>query len=174
LRTATQIASTMNYPLTLKVNGELVTLSVTPELLLIDLLRNSLRLTGTHQGCDTAQCGACTVLIDGLAVKSCNVLALQSNGSDIRTIEGLVAPDGDDLHPMQLAFTQHHALQCGYCTPGLVMRGVAMASEDVAATEQAVRDALSGNLCRCTGYEGIVKAVCQGITEMRRITSPST
>jgi aerobic carbon-monoxide dehydrogenase small subunit len=163
----------MNYSLTLKVNGGLATQMISAELLLIDYLRNNLRLTGTHQGCDTAQCGACTVLVDGLAVKSCNVLALQVNGSEVVTIEGLVTPEAGELHPMQLAFTQHHALQCGYCTPGLVMRGIALAKENVAATDQEVREALSGNLCRCTGYEGIVKAVCQGITEMRRSGSAS-
>ena len=151
---------------TLTVNQQPVVRDVLPALPLIDLLRDELGLTGTHQGCDTAQCGACTVLVDGRAVKSCNVLALQLDGADVTTIEGLCPPDGA-LHAMQRAFGQHHALQCGYCTPGMVMRAVAMADEDVPAEPDAVRHALSGNLCRCTGYSGIVTAVCQGLRQMR-------
>jgi aerobic carbon-monoxide dehydrogenase small subunit len=139
-----------------------------PTELLIDVIRDRLCLTGTHVGCDTAQCGACTVIVDGKACKSCNVLAMQVNDCDVLTIEGLGAV-GDELHVMQKAFSKHHALQCGYCTPGLVMRAIAMAYEDVPATDEAVREALSGNICRCTGYEGIVKAVCQGITQMRQM-----
>ena len=139
------------------------------ERLLVALLREDLGLTGTHQGCDTAQCGACTVLVDGAPVKSCNLLALQADGSQVTTIEGLApAAEADGtLHPMQQAFGEQHGLQCGFCTPGMVLRAVAMAAEDVPAEPAAVRHALSGNLCRCTGYEGIVAAVCQGLRQMR-------
>jgi len=150
----------------LQVNGQPVDLAVPPSTLLVDLLREQLALTGTHQGCDTAQCGACTVLVDGAATKSCNVLALQVNGARVLTIEGLENADGS-LHPMQQAFGRHHALQCGFCTPGMVMRGVAMAAEGVPSEPQAVSQALCGNLCRCTGYRGIVNAVCEGLERMR-------
>jgi len=150
----------------LQVNGQTVALAVPPSTLLVDLLRQQLGLTGTHQGCDTAQCGACTVLVDGAATKSCNVLALQVNGARVLTIEGLENADGS-LHLMQQAFGRHHALQCGFCTPGMVMRGVAMAAEGVPSEPQAVSQALCGNLCRCTGYRGIVNAVCEGLERMR-------
>jgi aerobic carbon-monoxide dehydrogenase small subunit len=156
--------------LQLRVNTQEIFCDVAPTELLIDVIRDRLCLTGTHVGCDTAQCGACTVIVDGKACKSCNVLAMQADGCDVLTIEGLGAA-GDELHVMQQAFSEHHALQCGYCTPGLVMRAIAMAYEDVPATEAAVREALAGNICRCTGYEGIVKAVCQGITLMRQATN---
>ncbi len=159
----------MDEPLELGVNGRPVRCRVPAERLLVALLREDLGLTGTHQGCDTAQCGACTVLVDGAPVKSCNLLALQADGSQVTTIEGL-APEGDadgPLHPMQQAFGEHHGLQCGFCTPGMVLRAVAMAAEGVPAEPAAVRHALSGNLCRCTGYEGIVAAVCQGLRQMR-------
>lgn len=150
----------------LKVNGQQVLGGEDASQTLIELLRDQLGLTGTHAGCDTAQCGACTVLVDGLAVKSCNVLVRQLPGAEVQSIEALAAPDGT-LHHMQQAFGQHHALQCGYCTPGMVMRAVAMATEEVPAEPDAVRHALSGNLCRCTGYSGIVTAVCQGLRQMR-------
>lgn len=153
-------------PIRLQVNGQPVEAALPPSTLLVDLLREQLGLTGTHQGCDTAQCGACTVLVNGAATKSCNVLALQVNGASVLTIEGLEAADGS-LHPMQQAFGRHHALQCGFCTPGMVMRGVAMAAEGVPAEAQAVSQALCGNLCRCTGYRGIVNAVCEGLQQMR-------
>jgi len=152
----------------LRVNGQPAALDVPPSTLLVDLLREQLGLTGTHQGCDTAQCGACTVLVDGAATKSCNVLALQVNGASVLTIEGLENADGS-LHPMQQAFGRHHALQCGFCTPGMVMRGVAMAAEGVPSEPQAVSQALCGNLCRCTGYRGIVNAVCEGLERMRLV-----
>jgi aerobic carbon-monoxide dehydrogenase small subunit len=148
------------------VNGEIRVTSEPAQTLLIEYLRVTLQLTGTHQGCDTAQCGACTVLVDNQPTKSCNILLAQVNGSTIETIEGL-AKDGQALHPMQQAFSTHHALQCGYCTPGFVMRAVALAHENIPAEPVAVRQALSGNLCRCTGYEGIVKAVCEGMNLMR-------
>ena len=151
---------------TLRINGQPVLGGEDASQTLIELLRDQLGLTGTHAGCDTAQCGACTVLVDGLAVKSCNVLVRQLPGAEVQSIEALAAPDGS-LHPMQQAFGQHHALQCGYCTPGMVMRAVAMATEDVPAEPEPVRHALAGNLCRCTGYSGIVTAVCQGLRQMR-------
>ena len=150
----------------LQVNGQPVETALPPSTLLVDLLREQLGLTGTHQGCDTAQCGACTVLVNGAATKSCNVLAVQLDGASVVSIEGLEAADGS-LHPMQQAFGRHHALQCGFCTPGMVMRGVAMAAEGVPAQALAVSCALSGNLCRCTGYRGIVNAVCEGLQQMR-------
>ena len=153
-------------PISLQVNGRPVALAVPPSTLLVDLLREQLALTGTHQGCDTAQCGACTVLVDGAATKSCNVLALQVNGARVLTIEGLENADGS-LHPMQQAFGRHHALQCGFCTPGMVMRGVAMEAEGVPSEPQAVSQALCGNLCRCTGYRSIVNAVCEGLERIR-------
>jgi carbon-monoxide dehydrogenase small subunit len=156
----------MNAPLQLHVNGQAMRLDVAPSRLLLEVLREQCQLTGTHQGCDTAQCGACTVLVDGAAVKSCNRLAVQCSGQHITTIEG-VAPNASELHVMQQCFSKHHALQCGFCTPGLVMRALAMVHEDVPAEDLAVRHALSGNLCRCTGYEGIVKAVCEGLTLLR-------
>jgi aerobic carbon-monoxide dehydrogenase small subunit len=148
------------------VNGESQVTAQPAPTLLIDYLRVTLNLTGTHQGCDTAQCGACTVLVNDQPTKSCNLLLAQTMGSKVTTIESL-AKDGEALHPMQQAFSTHHALQCGYCTPGFVMRAVAMAQEDVPAEPAAVRHALSGNLCRCTGYEGIVTAICEGMKLMR-------
>lgn len=153
-------------PLTLHLNHRAVSLEVAPSSLLIDVLREQCHLTGTHQGCDTAQCGACTVLVNDQAIKSCNRLALQCADQSVLTIEG-VAPHDQALHVMQQCFSQHHALQCGFCTPGFVMRALAMVHEDVAATPEAVREALSGNLCRCTGYEGIVKAICEGLALLR-------
>ena len=152
--------------LQLQLNHRAITLDVTPSSLLIDVLREQCQLTGTHQGCDTAQCGACTVLVDGQAIKSCNRLALQCADQSVLTIEG-VSPEGNALHVMQQCFSQHHALQCGFCTPGFVMRALAMLHEDVPATPIAVRAALSGNLGRCTGYEGIVKAICAGLEQLR-------
>lgn len=154
------------HTLPLHINGHAHTLRVAPNAMLLDVLREQCQLTGTHHGCDTAQCGACTVLVDGKAVKSCNRLALQTQGQHVTTIEG-VAPNAQALHTMQQCFSKHHGLQCGFCTPGFVMRALAMVDEDVPAEPQAVRHALSGNLCRCTGYEGIVKAVCEGLTLLR-------
>jgi carbon-monoxide dehydrogenase small subunit len=143
-----------------------MTLEASPADFLIDVLREQCHLTGTHQGCDTAQCGACTVLVNGAAIKSCNRLALQTQGQQVTTIEG-VAHRESDLHVMQQCFSKHHALQCGFCTPGFIMRALAMVHEDIPLTEAAVRHALSGNLCRCTGYEGIVKAVLEGLHLLR-------
>ena len=152
--------------LSLTVNSRAVSAAVEPQTLLVDFVRDHLRLTGTHQGCDTAQCGACTVLVDGHAIKSCNRLALQCAGRSVTTIEGL-APDAQTLHVMQSMFRKHHGLQCGYCTPGFVLRAVAMVHEDVPAEPAAVRHALAGNLCRCTGYEGIVRAIVEGMGILR-------
>lgn len=147
-------------PLKFTVNGTARECSVAPTASLLDVLRESLALRGTPSGCDTAQCGACTVLVDGRALKSCNRLALQTQGQDVLTIEG-VAPGPDTLHPLQHAFSTHHALQCGYCTPGMVMRALAMRAEGVPPDAVAVREALAGNLCRCTGYQGIVDAIAE-------------
>jgi carbon-monoxide dehydrogenase small subunit len=141
----------------LHVNGVEHHLEVEPRLLLVHALRNQLGLTGTHVGCDTSNCGACTVHLDGRAVKSCTVLAVQADGADITTIEGL-APAGE-LHPVQEAFWNDHGLQCGYCTPGMIMAAAALLAENPAPTEAEVRHALEGNLCRCTGYHNIVRAV---------------
>ena len=145
----------------LKVNGRAQTLDVEPNTLLVTAIREHLRLTGTHVGCDTAQCGACTVLLDGRAVKSCNTLAVQHPGAEITTIEGLAAADGT-LHPMQAAFKDCHGLQCGFCTPGMVMSAIDLCRRHPGADEAEIREQLEGNLCRCTGYQNIVKAVRQG------------
>jgi carbon-monoxide dehydrogenase small subunit len=152
--------------LTLKVNGQAVTQEVAPSMLLVEFLRETLRLTGTHVGCDTAQCGACTVHVDGRAVKSCNVLAVQLQGAEVTTIEG-IAPAIGELHPMQAAFKSCHGLQCGFCTPGMVMSALDLVQHHPHATEQEVREALDGNFCRCTGYHNIVKAVQVGAKAMK-------
>lgn len=144
--------------ITITVNGTQHRAQVEPRRLLVHLIREDLGLTGTNIGCDTTSCGACTVHVDGEAVKSCTVLAVQADGSDITTIEGLAARDGT-LHPMQEAFRQHHGLQCGYCTPGMVMAAVGLLDQNPNPTEREVREGLEGNLCRCTGYHNIVKAV---------------
>ena len=140
------------------VNGKPVTGNVEERTLLVQFLREDLRLTGTHVGCDTSQCGACVVHIDGIAAKSCTVLALQCEGQNITTIEGLAEPDGP-LHPMQEAFREHHGLQCGYCTPGMIMCAHDLLERSGSPTEAEIRESLSGNLCRCTGYQHIVNAV---------------
>ena len=144
--------------ITITVNGTAHTADVEPRTLLVHFIREQVGLTGTNIGCDTSSCGACTVHVDGLAVKSCTVLAAQADGSEITTIEGLADPDGT-LHPMQEAFRQHHGLQCGYCTPGMVMAAVGLLDQNPNPTEREVRVGLEGNLCRCTGYHNIVKAV---------------
>jgi carbon-monoxide dehydrogenase small subunit len=145
----------------LKVNGKPASLDVAPNTLLVTAIREHLRLTGTHVGCDTAQCGACTVLIDGRAVKSCNTLAAQHPGAEITTIEGIAAADGT-MHPMQAAFKDCHGLQCGFCTPGMVMSAIDLCTRHPNASEGEIREQLEGNICRCTGYQNIVKAVQQG------------
>ncbi len=154
----------MKISVSLTVNGKPVAAEVESRTLLVQFLREKLELTGTHVGCDTAQCGACTVLLDGKAVKSCNVLAVQAQGAAVTTIEGL-ATNGE-LHPMQAAFRKHHGLQCGFCTPGMVLAAVGLAEQYKEPTESQIRDALDGNFCRCTGYHNIVKAVREGLAEM--------
>jgi carbon-monoxide dehydrogenase small subunit len=139
------------------VNGEPRTLEVEPRTLLVHALRDGLGLTGAHVGCDTSQCGACTVLVEGRAVKSCTLLALQAEGAEVTTIEGL-APAGE-LHPVQQAFVEHHGLQCGFCTPGMILTTLDLLSRDPDPDEAAIRHALRGNLCRCTGYQPIVESV---------------
>jgi aerobic carbon-monoxide dehydrogenase small subunit len=149
------------------VNGKAVTADVDSRTLLVQFLRENLRLTGTHVGCDTTQCGACVVHLDGIAVKSCTVLALQADGGNVLTIEGLAAPDGP-LHPMQEAFREHHGLQCGFCTPGMVMIAVDIVRrKGNELDEQTIRHELDGNLCRCTGYHNIVKAIAAGARTMK-------
>jgi carbon-monoxide dehydrogenase small subunit len=145
----------------LRVNGQNRSADVPANTLLVQLLRETLRLTGTHVGCDTAQCGACTVLVDGRAIKSCNTLAAQHIGADVTTIEGLAAADGT-LHPMQAAFKECHGLQCGFCTPGMVMSAVDLVTYHPDATPTEIRELLDGNMCRCTGYQNIVEAVRVG------------
>jgi carbon-monoxide dehydrogenase small subunit len=160
---------------TITVNGEARTTDVEPRLLLVHHLRDDLRLTGTNIGCDTSSCGACTVHLDGHAVKSCTVLAVQADGHEVTTIEGLApaanaSGDAADLHPMQRAFHEEHALQCGYCTPGMVMAATALLADNPTPTEVEIREGLEGNLCRCTGYHNIVRAVlaAAGISESSR------
>ena len=147
----------MSDPLSLVVNGEQRSLEVEGRTLLVHALRDGLGLTGAHIGCDTSQCGACTVLLDGRAVKSCTVLALQAEGREVTTIEGL-ARDGE-LHPIQRAFVDHHGLQCGFCTPGMILTTADLLSRDTTPTDEEIRHALRGNLCRCTGYHGVVDSV---------------
>ncbi|HUG06762.1 MAG TPA: (2Fe-2S)-binding protein, partial [Candidatus Limnocylindria bacterium] len=142
--------------ITITVNRTEQVLEIEPSLLLVELLRDKLRLTGTHVGCDTSQCGACTVLIDGSAVKSCTVLAAQADGSEVVTVEGL-AKNGE-LHPIQRAFSAEHALQCGFCTPGLMITAIDLLERNAAPTDEEIRHAIKGNLCRCTGYHNIVNA----------------
>jgi aerobic carbon-monoxide dehydrogenase small subunit len=153
--------NTVSIPLSLTVNGKAVKAEVEPRTLLVQLLRENLQLTGTHVGCDTAQCGACTVHLNGRAVKSCSMLALQAQGGEITTIEGL-AQNGT-MHPMQEAFRECHGLQCGFCTPGMVMSAVKILEDNPKANEAEIREALDGNICRCTGYQNIVKSIqfCQ-------------
>jgi carbon-monoxide dehydrogenase small subunit len=159
----------MKTSISLTVNGQPVSTQVEGRTLLSDLLRDELRLTGTHRACDTGQCGACTVLVDGRAVKSCNVLAAQVQGNSVTTIEGL-AKDGVP-HPMQQAFKDQHALQCGFCTPGMVISAVDLVRRHPGADDELIRRELNGNLCRCTGYQNIVRAVKQGAAAMAATTS---
>lgn len=153
----------MRIPIRLEVNGRRVERDVEPRRLLVHFLRDDLGLTGTNVGCDTSLCGACTVLVDGLAVKSCTLLAVQADGRTVTTIEGLAA-DGT-LHPVQRAFCEEHALQCGFCTPGMIMAAVHLLQDHRSPSERDIRTALKGNLCRCTGYHNIVKAVVRAAAE---------
>jgi carbon-monoxide dehydrogenase small subunit len=142
---------------TLSVNGHEHVLELDPRTLLVHALRDALGLTGTHAGCDTSQCGACTILLDGRAVKSCTMLALQAEGAEVTTIEGLATRDR--LHPLQAAFRDHHGLQCGFCTPGMILTAADLLARDPDPSDEAIRHALEGNLCRCTGYQPIVESV---------------
>jgi aerobic carbon-monoxide dehydrogenase small subunit len=151
---------------TVSVNGEPRSADVEPRLLLARFLRDTLGLTGTHMGCDTTNCGACTVLLDGVPVKSCTVLAVQADGRRVTTVEGLETPEG--LHPMQAAFHEQHGLQCGFCTPGMMLTAIALLEENPDPSEEEIRWALSGNICRCTGYQNIVNAVRQAAGAMQK------
>ena len=149
----------MVQTVTMTVNGKPVTAQIDPRTLLVQFIRENLQLTGTHVGCDTAQCGACTIHMNGRAVKACSMLALQADGASITTIEGLAA--NGELHPMQQAFNECHALQCGFCTPGMVMSAVQLLQDNPKPTEAQIREGLDGNICRCTGYHNIVRAIEQ-------------
>src|SRR5258706_13579238 len=153
---------TVSVPISLTVNGKAISAQVDSRTLLVQFIREQLQLTGTHVGCDTAQCGACTVHLNGRAVKACSMLALQAQGAQVTTIEGLAAANGE-LHPMQAAFRECHGLQCGFCTPGMVMSAVQLLKDNPKASEAEIRDGLEGHICRCTGYPNIVKAIqfCQ-------------
>ena len=153
------------HHITLTVNGEALEADVEPRLLLVHLLRDVFGLTGTHVGCDTSNCGACTVHVNGQSAKSCTMLAVQADGATIRTIEGMV--DGANLHPLQQAFWDQHGLQCGFCTPGMIMQAAWLLEGNPTPSEAEIREGISGNLCRCTGYVNIVKAIQQASGEMR-------
>ena len=155
----------MTVKVSLNVNGKAVSAEVPERTLLVSFLRETLNMTGTHVGCDTAQCGACTIHLNGRAVKSCNILAMQAEGANVTTIEGLAKPDGT-LHPMQEAFRNNHGLQCGFCTPGMVMSAVDLVRNTPNPTEEQIREQLDGNICRCTGYHNIVKAIAEGASKM--------
>ena len=148
------------------VNGKQVSGTVEPRTLLVQFIRENLHLTGTHVGCDTSQCGACVVHVDGASVKSCAMLAVEADGSTVTTIEGL-AGDGDVLHPMQEAFRDNHGLQCGFCTPGMVMSAIDLVNNNPTPSEHEIRDWLEGNICRCTGYHNIVKSIAAGAAAMK-------
>ncbi|HVJ53221.1 MAG TPA: (2Fe-2S)-binding protein [Aliidongia sp.] len=154
----------MTIAVTMNVNGQPRTATVEPRTLLVQFLREKLGLTGTHVGCDTSQCGACVVHVDGKSVKSCSMLAIQAEGADVLTIEGLAS--NGTLHPMQEAFRDNHGLQCGFCTPGMVMSAVDLVRTNATPSEHEIRDWLEGNICRCTGYHNIVKSVQAGATAM--------
>ena len=155
----------MSRHVSMTVNGQAVSHEVEERTLLVQFIRDHCRLTGTHVGCDTSQCGACTVHMNGRAVKSCNVLALQAEGAQITTVEGVALADGS-LHPMQQAFREQHGLQCGYCTPGMVMSALDLLQRNPQPTDEQIREQLEGNMCRCTGYHNIVKAVRQASLAM--------
>jgi len=155
----------VSQSITVTVNGDRKTAEVEPRLLLVHFLRETLRLTGTHIGCDTTHCGACTVLVEGVPVKSCTMLAVQADGQQVTTVEALAA--GGTLHPIQAAFKQEHGLQCGFCTPGMMLTSIALLQEKPDPTDEDIRWALSGNICRCTGYMNIVKAVRSAAAQMK-------
>jgi carbon-monoxide dehydrogenase small subunit len=155
----------MKRSISVKVNGATHAREVEPAVLLVDFLREALRLTGTHVGCDTSQCGACTILLNGRATKSCTLLAVQADGAEITTIEGL--SKNGEFHPIQRAFQKEHALQCGFCTPGMIITAVDLLARSPEPSDREIRHALEGNLCRCTGYQNIVNAISTAATEMR-------
>jgi carbon-monoxide dehydrogenase small subunit len=155
----------MAVKVSMKVNGKAVSAEVEERTLLVTFIRENLRLTGTHVGCDTAQCGACTVGMNGKVIKACSILAMQAEGAEVTTIEGVAKADGT-LHPMQAAFKENHGLQCGFCTPGMVMNAIDFAKSNPNPSEQQIREALDGNLCRCTGYHNIVKSIAAGAKAM--------
>jgi carbon-monoxide dehydrogenase small subunit len=157
--------------ITLKVNGEDHVLEVDPRLLLVHLIRENLSLTGTHIGCDTSNCGACTVLLNGQSVKSCTIFAVMANGKEVQTVEGLAA---DGLHPLQEGFKETHGLHCGFCTPGMLMRSVELLEKNPNPTEEEIRWGISGNLCRCTGYNNIVRAIQYAAAKLRGEETPAT
>jgi carbon-monoxide dehydrogenase small subunit len=156
----------MSTKVSLTLNGEAVSAEVDSRTLLVELIREKFRKTGTHVGCDTSQCGACVVHVDGRSVKSCTMLAVQADGADVTTIEGVA--DGGELHPMQAAFREHHGLQCGYCTPGMIMSALDLVKNNPDPDDREIREWLEGNLCRCTGYQNIVRAVKAGAEAMRK------
>lgn len=162
----------MKKSITLTVNGTPHTIEVEPRTLLVHAIREILNMTGTHIGCDTSSCGACTILINGKSAKSCTVLAVQANGKAITTVEGLATQAG--LHPIQEAFHLNHALHCGFCTPGMMMRAVELLEKNLNPTEEEIRWGISGNLCRCTGYNNIVKAIQYASAKMQGLELPST
>jgi carbon-monoxide dehydrogenase small subunit len=155
----------MSVAIKMTVNGKEVSGEVEGRTLLVQFIREHLGLTGTHVGCDTSQCGACTIEMNGRAVKSCSILAVHADGSELTTIEGLA--NGDELHPMQEAFREHHALQCGFCTPGMVMSAIGLVGDNPNPTPDEVRHGLEGNICRCTGYHNIVEAIVAGAKDMQ-------
>jgi carbon-monoxide dehydrogenase small subunit len=159
--------------ITVTVNGVQHTMDVEPRTLLVHLIRENCNLTGTHIGCDTSSCGACTILLNGKSVKSCTILAVQANGKSISTIEGVIKADGH-LHPLQEGFKENHALQCGFCTPGMIMRSIELLENNPNPTEEEIRWGISGNLCRCTGYNNIVKAIVYAGAKMRGVETAST
>ena len=162
----------MTKQITVTVNGEAHTVSVEPRLLLVHLIREVLNLTGTHIGCDTSSCGACTILMDGKSVKSCTILAVQANGKTLQTIEG-VSTEGE-MNPIQEGFKENHGLHCGFCTPGMIMRATELLAVNPNPTEEEIRWGISGNLCRCTGYNNIVKAIQYASAKMRGVETAST
>ena len=162
----------MNKQITFKVNGTEHSAEVEPRMLLVHLIRETLSLTGTHIGCDTSSCGACTILLDGKSAKSCTILAIQVNGKEISTVEGMATAEG--LHPVQEGFKENHGLQCGFCTPGMMLRAKELLEKNPNPTEEEIRWGISGNLCRCTGYNNIVKAIQYAGAKMRGEELPST
>jgi aerobic carbon-monoxide dehydrogenase small subunit len=156
----------MSLTVSFVLNGESVSAEVSPRTLLVEMIRENLGRTGTHVGCDTSQCGACVVHLNGRSIKSCTLLAVQAEGANVDTIEGVAGSDGT-LHPMQAAFREHHGLQCGYCTPGMIMSALDLVKQNPDPSEREIREWLEGNLCRCTGYQNIVRAVKAGAESMR-------